>query len=96
MSAMKLLQNRFNHLSEIKAHKSALDECRKNLTSLIDDAYYASHNADNIPNVQSVIIKIDSTASLMSEWLNSLADSDNDLAEQDSFLIKKGSPEYSS
>ena len=71
------------------AHKSALDESRQDLSTLIEDAYYVSHDADDISIVESMIAKIDSSASLMSEKLKSLADSDADLAEQDSRLINK-------
>ena len=39
LSAMRLLQNRHDHLSEVKAHKCALDESRQDLSNPIDDAY---------------------------------------------------------
>ena len=89
---MKLLQNRHDHLAEVKAHKSALNESRQNLSTLINDAYYASHNADDISTVEHITIEIDSSVTQMSLRLNALADSDNDWAEQDSLLIKEETP----
>ena len=86
---MKLLQNRLDHLVKAKDHNSALDETRQNLSTLIDDAYYASHIADDIPSFESMITEIDFTASLISERLNSLADSNNDLVKQDTLLIEQ-------
>ena len=43
--------------------------------------------------VDSIIAKIDSSVTLMSERLNFLADYDNDLAKQDSLLIKQQTPQ---
>ena len=83
MSARRLLRNLHDHLSQIKAHKSALDESRKDLSTLIDNAYYASHIADDILSVESMITKIDSSVMQMSQRLKSLANSDNNLAKQD-------------
>ena len=87
--AMRLLQKRHDHLSEVELRKSALDESRQNLSTLIDDAHYVSHIENGISMLESIITKIYYLVTLMSERLNSLADSDNDLAKQDSLLIKE-------
>ena len=60
MSAGRLLQNRHVHLTQVKA-QSELDESRQNLATLIDNEHYPSHNADEIPSVESMITKIDSS-----------------------------------
>ena len=59
MSAKRLLKDRNDHLSQVKAHRYALDESRQNLETLIENAYYASNNADDIPSVEHIITKID-------------------------------------
>ena len=82
------MQNRQFHLAEIKVRKSALNEFRQNLSAFIDDAHYTSHNADDIPRVESMNTHNDSSVTLISQRLNSPADSDKDLAEQDNLLIK--------
>ena len=91
VSAMKLVQNRHDHITQVKA-QSELDESRQNLATLIDNAYYASHNADGIPSVESMITKIDSSVTQMSQQLYSLASTDNDLAKQNSSLINEQAP----
>ena len=75
------MKDRYDHLSQVKAHKSALDESRQNLETLIEHAYHASGNADDISSVESMITEIGSSVSQMSQRLESLADSDNDLAK---------------
>ena len=87
ISAMGLLKNRHYHLAEVKIRQSALDESRQNLSTLLDNVYYASHNENDISTVEHIINKIDSSVTLMSQQLKSLADSDNDLYKQDSLLI---------
>ena len=91
-SAMRLLQNRYDHLFQVKAHKSVLHESRQDLTTLIDNAYYASYSENYILRVESMITQIDSSITSMSKRLNSIADYDDDLVEQDNLLIKKETP----
>ena len=74
------------------AHRSALDESRQNLETLIENACHACGNADDIPSVESMITEIGSSASQMSQRLKSLADSDNDLAKLDNSIINEQVP----
>ena len=92
ISARRLLKDRPDYLSQVKAHKSALDESRQNLSNQIDNAYYASHNGKEISTVEYIITEINSTVPQMSQRINSLAATDNDLAKQDSSLINERSP----
>ena len=48
MNARSLLKDQHDHLSQVKAHKFVLDESRQNLETLIENAYYASHNVNDI------------------------------------------------
>ena len=86
------MKTQHDHLSQVKAHKLALDETHQNLETLIENAYHASGNADDIPSVESMIAEIDSSVSQMSQRLKSLAATDNDLAKQDDSLINKQAP----
>ena len=76
-----------HYFSQFKAHKFALDESSQNLETLIENAYYARHNAIDIPSVEHINTEIDSFVQKLSQQLKSLADSDKDLAKQDSSLI---------
>ena len=59
----------------------------------MDSAYYASHRENGISTVEHIIIKNDSTASLLSKQIKSLADSDNVLVKQASLLINEQAQE---
>ena len=89
-----MLKDQHDHLSQVKANKFALDESRQNLETLIEGAYHASGNADDIPSVESMITEIGSSVSQMSQRLKSLADSDNDLAKLDNSLINEQAPAH--
>ena len=78
--------------TKVKAHKFALDESRQNVETLIENAYHASGNTDDIPSVESMVTKIGSSVSQMSQHSKSLADSDNDLAKLDDSLINEQAP----
>ena len=93
MNATRLLKDRHDYLSRVKAHGSASDESRQNLSTLIEHSYYASNNADDIPSVESMITEIDSAVTQMSQRLKSLADYDNDLDRQDNSLINEQAPQ---
>ena len=86
------MKDRHDRLSQAKAHKLALDESRQNFETLIENAYHASGNADDISSVESMIAEVGSSVSQMSERLKSLADSDNDLAKADDSLINEQAP----
>ena len=91
VNALSVLRNRCNHLTQIKA-QSELDESRKNLETLLENAYYVSHNANDFLSVDHIITKIDSSVTQMSQQLKSLAATDNDLAKADDSLINKQAP----
>ena len=83
------VQNRHVQLAEVKFRKSVLDESRPNLSNLFADAYYVSHHENYIWMIEHMVTKINSLVTLMSEQLNSLGDTDRDLAQQDGLLIKE-------
>ena len=63
MNARSLLKDRHDRLSQAKAHKLALDESRKNLETLIENAYHTSGNADDISSVKNMIAEVGSSVS---------------------------------
>ena len=92
MNARSLLKDQHDQLSQVKAHKFALDKSRQNLETLIESAYYTSGSANDIPSVEHIFTKIDSSVTQMSQRLKSLVDYDNDLAKQNDSLINEQAP----
>ena len=88
VNALRVLQNRYNRLTQVKA-QSELDKFRQNLETLIENAYHASGNEDDIPSVESMITEVGSSVSEMSQQLKSLVATDNDLAKADDSLINE-------
>ena len=56
---------------------------------LFDNVYYASHNENDNFTIEHMVTKVNSSVTLMSEQLNSRAESDRDSTNQDSLLIKE-------
>ena len=91
-NARSLLKDRYDHLPQFKAKKLALEETRQNLESLLENAHYASHYADDIPSVEHIITKIDSSVSEMAQCVKSGKDPDKYLAKQADSLINDQAP----
>ena len=94
MNARSLLKAQHDHLSQAKTHKLALDESRQNLETLLEDAYYVSQNADDVSGVESMIAKVGSSVSQMSQCAKSGKDPEKYLAKRDDWLINDKAPSF--